>query len=387
MRRALIIVLDGAGAGEAPDSALYGDAGADTLGHVARAAGGLDIPNLERLGFGNIDEFPGVSRKSSPPASYGKMKEISAGKDTITGHWEMMGIVNEKPFPTYPEGFPSELIKKFEARIGTKTLGNKPASGTEIIEELGKEHLRTGYPIVYTSADSVFQIAAHERAIDIEDLYKMCKIARELLTPPHQVNRVIARPFTGSKGDFRRIGEKRKDFALPPPESTVIDALAERGIKVYSVGKVSEMFAMRGFTETVKYKGNMDGMEKTKALIKEKKEDSLFFVNLSDFDTLWGHRNDALGFAKALSEFDSALGEILPLLDKNDYLFITADHGCDPLHPGTDHTRELVPALFYNQGLKGKGLGLREGFMDLGKTVAEIFGVGYERGKSFLWAL
>jgi len=384
MKRALIIVLDGAGAGEAPDSALYGDAGADTLKHVARAVGGLNVPTMERLGFGNIDDFPGVARTSSPLASFGKMRELSAGKDTITGHWEMMGIITETPFPTYPKGFPPELISEFEKRIGRKILGNKPASGTEIIKELGREHVKTGSPIVYTSADSVFQIAAHVDVIQIEELYKMCKIAREFLTPPHQVNRVIARPFTGSNGDFRRIGEKRKDFSLLPPEKTVIDALAEKEITVYSIGKVSEMFAMRGFSETVKYKGNMEGMKKTKAHIREKKEECLFFVNLSDFDTLYGHRNDPQGFARALSEFDSALGGLLPLLEKDDYLFITADHGCDPLHPGTDHTRELVPVLFYNQRLKGKDIGLREGFMDIGKTVAEIFGVEYPRGKSFL---
>jgi phosphopentomutase len=384
MKSVLIIVLDGTGAGEAPDSAAWGDSGANTLGHVARAVGGLKTPVMEKLGLGNIDDFPGISRNPSTLASYGKMRELSAGKDTITGHWEMMGIVNPVPFPTYPHGFPPEVMAEFEKRIGRKSLGNKPASGTEIIKELGREHIKTGFPIVYTSADSVFQIAAHVDVIGIEELYKMCQTARNILTPPNQVNRVIARPFTGGNGQFTRIGEKRKDFALPPPGRTVVDALANKGIKVYSIGKVSEMFAMRGFTETIKYKGNMDGMEKTKALLREKKEDRLLFCNLSDFDTLYGHRNDAQGFARALSEFDTALGEVLPLLDKDDYLFITADHGCDPTHPGTDHTRELVPLLFYNKRLKGKDLGLREGFMDLGKTVADIFGVEYGRGKSFL---
>lgn len=381
--KAIIIVLDGVGIGEAPDSALYGDKGASTLPHVCEAVGGISLPVLEKLGLGSIQSLKGISQNRNPLASWGRMKELSSGKDTITGHWEMMGIINRVPFPTYPQGFPSGLIKNFEEKIGRKILGNKSASGTEIIDELGAEHLRTGYPIVYTSADSVFQIAAHENIIPVEELYSICRTARELLTPPNHVCRVIARPFRGTQGNFTRIGEKRKDLSLAPPEGTVLDKLSEKGIEVVSIGKVSEMFAGRGFSQTVKYKGNLDGMEKLRSFLKEMKRDSLIFANLSDFDTLYGHRNDAQGFARALSEFDSALGGLLPLIGPEDCLFITADHGCDPLHPGTDHTRELVPVLFYNKDIKGKDLGLREGYIDLGKTLADLFRIDFPLGKSF----
>ncbi len=382
--RAIIIVLDGTGAGAAPDSALYNDADANTLGHVAEAAGGLKLPSLARLGLGNIMEIKGVPPVSAPAASFGRMRELSAGKDTITGHWEMMDILNETPFPTYPEGFPAHIISEFERRTGRRVLGNKAASGTVIIEELGREHLRTGSPIVYTSADSVFQIAAHVDAVPVEELYRMCRTAREMLVFPDNVCRVIARPFEGGpEKNFRRISSKRKDFPLPPPGETVIDILAAHGVPVISVGKVAEMFDMRGFAAGAKTGGNLHGMQEIAKLL-ERQAHGLIFANLNDFDTLYGHRNDPEGFARALAEFDGWLDGFTSLLGAEDYLFITADHGNDPTTPGTDHSRELVPLLFFNKGKAGRDLGLREGFMDLGATVAEIFGVRAPRGKSFL---
>ena len=382
--RALIVVLDGAGAGAAPDSTLYGDAGANTLSHVAEAAGGLRLPVLERLGLGNAVRMKGVSPVPASAASYGRMRELSAGKDTITGHWEMMGIYNPAPFPTYPKGFPPRVISEFERRTGKKVLGNRAASGTVIIEELGGEHLRTGCPIVYTSADSVFQIAAHVDVIPVEELYEICRTAREILTAPDNVCRVIARPFAGATGNFTRISAKRKDFPLPPPEQTVLDMLAAKGVPVFSVGKVAEMFDMRGFTNgTIKTGGNVRGVEEIMKLLRMERT-GLIFANLNDFDTLFGHRNDPMGFARALMEFDGLLDGLLPLLGGEDYLFITADHGNDPTTPGTDHSRELVPLLFFSKGKPGRDLGLREGFFDLGATVAEIFGVRSPRGESFL---
>jgi phosphopentomutase len=385
--RAIILVLDGTGAGEAPDAPDYGDAGSNTLGHIAEAAGGLHLPTLQRLGLGNIGRFKGVSKNPEPLASFGLMRELSAGKDTITGHWEMMGIINKTPFPTYPEGFPIEIIRIFEERTGLKVLGNKAASGTEIIKELGEEHLRTGRPIVYTSADSVFQIAAHVDVIPPEKLYELCSTAREILVHPHHVCRVIARPFRGESGEsFERISGMRKDFALPPPSRTVIGLLAENGVAVYSVGKVGEMFSMRGFAGKIPVSDNRDNMEKTHRLIKEKEgERCLVFSNLTDFDTLYGHRNDADGFATALGEFDAALDDmILPVLKDDDYLFITADHGNDPSTPSTDHSREMAPIIFYNRLIPARDLGMREGFCDLGATVAGIFGLDFPVGKSFL---
>jgi phosphopentomutase len=382
--RVIIITVDGLGAGEAPDSAVYGDAGANTLGHVAEMSGGtLKLPMLERMGLGNIGEYRGIRKDPAPVASSGKMRELSAGKDTITGHWEMMGVINPVPFPTYPHGFPPGVIEEFEHRTGRRTIGNRPASGTRILEELGDEHVRTGALIVYTSADSVFQIAAHEGIVPVEELYRVCETAREVLRPPNHVCRVIARPFTGTSGAFIRTAEKRKDFSLPPPEKTVLDFAQEKGIPVYSVGKVAEMFAMRGFTDKVKCGGNTDALNKLKTAL-ENKKDCLIFSVLTDTDTLYGHRNDYAGFARALSEFDAALGGfILPMLRGDDYLFITADHGCDPTMPGTDHTRELVPIIFYHAGMRPTGLGTREGFVDLGATVAGILGIKGVKGKSF----
>ncbi len=381
MPRATIIILDGVGAGEMPDAASYGDEGSNTLKNLARAVGGLDLPTLEGMGLGNIIEIEGVSRREKPVASWGKMAELSAGKDTITGHWEMAGIVSKRPFPTYPNGFPLEIIEKFERRIGRSVLWNKPASGTELIRELGEEHMRTGQPIVYTSADSVFQIAAHEDIISVEELYRMCEAAREILRPPHNACRVIARPFVGPP--FVRT-YRRKDFALIPPEDTVLDMLCKNGIEVWSVGKVCDMYGKRGFTRCIKSAGNADGMEELSKALKEFLN-GLIFINLVDFDTLYGHRNKTGGFKDALEEFDSWLATFIPKLGGEDFLFITADHGCDPTTPSTDHSREYVPVLFYNNKLQPEDLGLRETFMDLGATVAEIFQIkGFRKGKSFL---
>lgn len=381
MSRVFIIVLDGVGVGEMPDSHEYGDQGSNTLGNLAHAVGGFRLPYLERLGLGNIGDFQGIKKVNNPLASYGKMEEISKGKDTITGHWEMMGIINEKPFPTYPEGFPPDIIEAFKKRINRDVLCNRPASGTEIIKDLGEEHMRTGSPIVYTSADSVFQIAAHEEVIPVKELYEICKTARDLLIAPHNVCRVIARPFVGPP--FKRTF-RRKDFALAPPENTVLDMLFERGIEVISVGKVSDMFSQRGFTRTMKTKGNSDGMKRIKEVLSTL-EKGLMFSNLVDFDTLYGHRNDTEGFNKALEEFDTWLPIFLNDLKNNDFLFITADHGLDPTTSSTDHSREYVPVLFYNKNLKGKNLGLRRGFLDIGATVAEIFEVReFPKGRSFL---
>lgn len=381
MPRAVIIIMDGVGVGEMPDAPEYKDQGSNTLSNLARAAGGLHLPCLAGLGLGNIGDFKGVERAGSPLASWGVMEELSKGKDTITGHWEMMGIVSERPFPTYPDGFPPEIIGEFERRIGRKTLWGRPASGTEIIKELGDEHMRTGFPIVYTSADSVFQIAAHEEVISVEELYGMCKVAREILKPPHDVCRVIARPFVGPP--FERT-YRRKDFPLPPPGKTVLDLLKEKGVKVISVGKVIDMFAGRGFTEGIKAAGNADIMARTAGALSSL-DGGLVFSNLVDFDTLYGHRNDVEGFKRALEEFDSWLTGFIPAFGDEDFLFLTADHGNDPTTPSTDHSREYVPVLFYNRKTYPKDLGMRKGFHDIGATVADIFGIGeFTRGKSFL---
>jgi phosphopentomutase len=378
--RAVIIVLDGVGAGEMSDASNYGDEGSNTLGNLARAVGGLTLPALEGLGLGNITEISGIGRNERPMASWGKMAELSAGKDTITGHWEMTGIVSERPFPTYPNGFPPEVIEEFETRIGREVLWNKPASGAEIIRELGDEHVRTGKPIVYTSADSVFQIAAHENIIGVDELYKMCQVARNILRPPHNVCRVIARPFVGPP--YERT-YRRKDFALTPPGDTVLDMLCRMQVKVWSVGKVCDMFGGRGFTRCIKSQGNADGLGKLDEAFSEL-DNGMIFINLVDFDTLYGHRNDTEGFKTALEEFDGWLSRFLSGLGEDDYLFITADHGCDPTTPSTDHSREYVPILFYNSGRAAVDLGLRESFLDLGATVAEIFEIEeFKRGRSF----
>lgn len=382
-RRVILIVLDSLGIGEAPDSHLFGDQGCNTLKHTAEAVCGLNLANLQKLGLGNIIEVPGVPPASQPQAAYGRMQEKSAGKDTTTGHWEMMGLVLERPFPTYPQGFPAELIEEFEKRIGRKTLGNKVASGTVIIEELGREHLETGYPIVYTSADSVFQIAAHEEVIPLEQLYQMCRTARELLVGEHAVGRVIARPFVGEPGSFKRTAH-RHDFSLEPPRH-ILDKLLESGCQVIGIGKIQDIYAGRGISQAMPTASNQDGVDKILAAL-ELDFHGLVFANLVDFDMLFGHRNDPKGYAQALEEFDARLPEIMGKMNREDLLVITADHGCDPTSPGTDHTREYVPLLVYGSAIKPVNLGIRSTFADVGQSAADYLGVTAPdlAGKSFL---
>jgi phosphopentomutase len=383
-RKAILLVLDGVGIGELPDAADYGDEGSNTLVNMAKAVGGLNLPNLQRMGLGNIEQIEGIPPAEKPIACYGKMREVSAGKDTTTGHWEIAGIIREKPFPTYPNGFPPEIIEAFEKAIGRKVLGNKPASGTAIIEELGEEHLRTGYPIVYTSADSVFQIAAHEEIVPVEQLYEWCRIAREILRGEHEVARVIARPFIGTPGNFKRTA-RRKDFSVPPPYPTLLDALTEAGLKVVTVGKVDDIFADRGVTFAVHTSDNRDGMQQVETLTAQDDFDFLW-CTLVDFDTVYGHRNNPQGFAQALREFDEWLGNFLPKLREGDLLIITADHGNDPTTPSTDHSREYVPLLIWTPSLKeGKPLGVRQTFADVAATIADWLKVEWHgAGKSCL---
>jgi phosphopentomutase len=384
IKRVVLIVLDSCGVGELPDAFKYGDQGSNTLSNTAKAVGRLHLPNLQRLGLGNIASISGVKPQKEPLASYGKMAEVSAGKDSTSGHWEMTGVILKTPFPVYPHGFPDELIKRFEKAVGTEVLGNKPASGTEIIKELGEEHLRTSKPIVYTSADSVFQIAAHEEKIPVPRLYEICQIARELLTGENAVARVIARPFVGKPGSFRRT-DRRKDFSLPPPERTILDNLQDKKVKIIGIGKINDLFAGRGISRSIHTRDNQDAMDKLIQTIKEEKE-GLIFINLVDFDMVWGHRNDIQGFAKGLEDFDRRLEEVLDLLQTYDVLIITADHGCDPTTPSTDHSREYVPLLIFGKKLKkGVDLGTRISFSDISATLADIFGVqGTGKGES-LW--
>ena len=381
VNRVNVIVLDSVGVGYLPDAEKFGDLGAATLPHIAEELNGLDLPNLEKLGLGNIVDIEGVDQVENAQASFGKMKEQSNGKDTTTGHWELAGLVSKKPFPTYPNGFPKEVMDQFHEAIGRESLANKPASGTVIIEELGEEHLETGKPIVYTSADSVFQIAAHEEVIPVEELYEMCKKARDILQGEHAVARVIARPFVGELGDFTRTAN-RKDFSLQPPEKTVLDHLKEAGKDVLAVGKIENIFAQQGITDAVHTKNNMDGVDKTLEYLKENNE-GLIFSNLVDFDQNYGHRRNPEGYAQALENFDQRLPEIIENLNDDDLLIITADHGCDPTHKGTDHTREYVPLLVYG-AKENLDLGTRETYADLAATIADIFAVsdtGY--GSSF----
>ncbi len=370
--RTVIIVLDGVGVGHAPDAEKYGDLGAQTIQHIAEKLGGLFLRNMWRLGLANIFPIEGMSRNPSPVGAYTHMVEQSAGKDSTSGHWELGGLIVEKPFPTYPNGFPPEIIEEFERRIGRKVLGNKPASGTVIIQELGEEHLKTGYPIVYTSADSVFQIAAHEEIVPVEQLYEWCRIAREILTGEHAVARVIARPFVGKPGNFVRT-PRRHDFSLPPFDKTMLDLAKENGYPVVAVGKIYDLYAGQGITQHFSTTDNTDGIRRTIEQIRDKK-DGILMTNLVDFDMKYGHRRNVVGFAAALREFDDALPEIMESLAPDDILFITADHGNDPTHRGTDHTREQVPLLVYGKSVKPTDLGERKTFADLGATVAEILG-------------
>jgi phosphopentomutase len=382
--RVIWIVLDSVGIGELPDAAAYGDVGRDTLGHIARSRP-LQLPNLVRLGLANIKPLADLTPAANPAGSYGKGATVSPGKDTTTGHWEMAGIWLEQAFPVYPRGFPKPLIEEFERQIGRGTLGNKPASGTEIIKELGEEHVRTGFPIVYTSGDSVFQIATHEEVIPIAELYRMCEIARKLLAGSNRVGRVIARPFIGAAGNFRRT-ERRHDYAVEPPRPMLLDVLAESKTPVFGVGKIHDIYNGRGVEEYVTTKNNADGMAKlTEALIQ--RPNGLIFANLVDFDMLYGHRKDVEGFARSLEEFDALLGPFLESLRPSDLVLITADHGCDPdpVNPTTDHSREYVPILAYSSRVRaGASLGTRATLADMGQTVAENFGKSIPHGTSFL---
>ena len=382
IQRAIIIVVDSMGIGELPDAGRYGDLGSNTLANTASFVGGLDLPNLAALGLGNICDIRGIDPAQPPMASYGKMAERSAGKDSTTGHWELMGLYLTEPFPTYPSGFPTELMEAFETAIDRSAIGNKPASGTEIVKELGQEHMKTGSPIVYTSADSVFQIAAHEAVIAPDELYRICRVARRILTGKHNVARVIARPFNGKPGSFMRT-ERRKDFSLEPPGKTILDFALENKIPVKGIGKIGELFSFRGLTSSVHTDNNMHGMDKLIDSLRADPE-GIIFINLVDFDMLWGHRNDAPGYAKGLADFDLRLKEVLEMLGKQDVLIITADHGCDPTTPSTDHSREYVPILAYGKSLAAVDLGTRQTFADVGKTIAGLLHFDAPvHGKSF----
>jgi phosphopentomutase len=377
----LLIVLDSVGIGEMPEAADYGDSGADTLGHTL-ASRNVDIPNLRHMGLANIRRLP-VEPVEKPNGIFGKAATSSSGKDTTTGHWEMSGIITAKPFPTYPNGFPPRVIEPFEHAIGRKVLGNKPASGTEIIKELGEEHALTGRPIVYTSADSVFQIAAHEEVVPLEQLYQWSKIAREQLTGEDEVGRVIARPFVGEPGSFRRT-EARQDFAIDPPEDTLLDRVKSAGLAVTAVGKIGSIFCHRGTTEELKAGNNNASVDQTLHALRSTGR-GLIFTNLVDFDMLYGHRNDVEGYARALEEFDRRLPEIQKAMRDDDLLMISADHGCDPADVSTDHTREYVPVLAWGRRARaGVDLGIRSSLADIGQTVAENFGLELQAGRSFL---
>ena len=383
-QRVIWIVLDSVGIGPLPDAAEYGDLGRDTLGHIARSRP-LKVPNLVQLGLANIKPLAHLAAPAQPAGCFGKGATRSPGKDTTTGHWEMAGIWLDQAFPVYKQGFPRELIQQFEKAIGRKTLGNKPASGTEILKELGEEHMRTGFPIVYTSGDSVFQIAAHEEVIPIAELYRMCEIARKMLDGPHRVGRVIARPFTGTPGSFRRT-ERRHDYAVEPPRPMLLDVLAEGNVPVLGIGKIHDIYNGRGVQNYLTTRNNADGMEKLHAALRQQTS-GLVFANLVDFDMLYGHRKEVEGFARSLEEFDAMLGSLLDQMEPSDLLLITADHGCDPddCSPSTDHSREYVPILAYSPGgRRGINLGVRPTLADMGQTVAENFGGAIPRGTSFL---
>jgi len=383
--RVSVIVLDGVGAGEAPDSAAYGDAGSNSLGNTAAAVGGLNLPNLEALGFGYITPMLGVKQVENPAGAYGRLKPQSAGKDTIIGHWEMMGIYLDKPMPTYPNGFPRELLDEYEKLIGRKTIGNFPASGTEIIKDLGEEHMRTGSPIVYTSADSVFQIAANEAIIPIDELYRISKIARELLSGEHAVGRVIARPFVGdTAANFKRT-DRRRDYPLLPATPTVMDKLIDANYAVWSIGKIDDIFGHRGITHK---QHTLDNNESSQAVIDSLAEpfEGLIFANLIEFDMIYGHRNDTRGYASALERFDSYVPGIRAAMKPGDIAIVTGDHGVDPTTESTDHSREMVPLLVYGPAItKGINLDTRDSFADIGATICDIFGLEAPLiGESFL---
>ena len=379
--RVVILVCDSFGVGDAPDADAYGDAGANTLGNTARAVGGIDAPNLGALGLGALTDVVGVSPRADPGTAHGRLTERSAGKDTTTGHWEMAGIVLDRPFPLYPGGFPPEIIEPFEAQVGHQVLGNLPASGTEIIADLGEEHLRTGRPIVYTSGDSVFQIAAHTDVVSLQQLYEWCRVARRLLVGEHAVGRVIARPFSGPAGAFVRRPERR-DFSVPPPGPTLLTRCLEHGVSVYGVGKIRDIFAQQGVTEAVYSDSNDHGLDLTLKYMR-RPGPALVFANLVDFDSKYGHRNDPEGYARAVEALDRRLPELVGALDGG-ALFLTGDHGCDPTTASTDHTRERTPLLGVGMPGGPHEVGARESFSDLGATAAELLGVPWDlEGASF----
>ncbi len=374
LKRAILVVLDGVGVGANPDAHAYGDDGASSLEHCAQAVGGLELPNLGRIGLGNITPILGTPPTDKALGSYGRMAEAATGKDSTTGHWEMTGVVLHKPLPTYPHGFPAHLVDQFEKAIGREVLGNKAASGTEIIKELGEEHLRIGRPILYTSADSVFQLAAHQDVIPLEELYHMCRIARDMLSGDNAVGRVIARPFIGTPGNFRRT-EHRRDFSLAPLGTTLLDVIKESGREVIGIGKIEDLFAGRGLTRRDHTETNKDGMAATLRLL-ERDFTGLLFVNLVEFDMLWGHRRDSQGYAQALRDVDDWFAQVQKVMQPGDAIFFTADHGNDPTYRGSDHTREQVPLLAYGQPVRaGVDLGARSTFADLGQTLAQAFEV------------
>jgi len=384
IQRVILLILDSVGMGALPDAAEYGDAGSDTLGNIARAMGGLHLPRLGALGLGCIGDVLGVPPASQPEGAYGRMAEASRGKDTTVGHWEIAGLISPRPLPTYPRGFPVELVREFERRIGRQVLGNRPASGTVIIEEMGAEHVRTGRPILYTSADSVFQVAAHEQAIPLAELYRICEIARAMLQGEHAVGRVIARPFVGEPGRFARTANRR-DWSLPPPGETVLDRLSAAGYAVAAVGKIEDIFAGRGISAAEHSEDNMQGVEVTLRRM-AREAAGLIFTNLVDFDMRWGHRNDPAAYAQGLEAFDTRLPELRAAMRSGDLLILTADHGCDPTTPSTDHSREYVPLLVCGAMVRpGADLGTRSTFADVAATLAEIFGLGkWPVGESFL---
>jgi len=383
LRRAIVVVLDGVGAGANPDAQVYGDAGASSLEHCAQAVGGLELPHLGSLGLGNITPIVGTPPRADTAGAYGKMRATAAGKDSVAGHWEMMGVVLQKPLPTYPHGFPPDIVQAFEQAIGRRVLGNKAASGTEIIKELGAEHMRTGSPILYTSADSVFQVAAHQDIIPLAELYRMCQIARDMLTGENAVGRVIARPFIGTPGTFQRT-EHRRDFALAPLGTTLLDLLKSAGKEVVGIGKIEDLFAGRGLTQRDHTETNREGMAATLHWL-ERDFEGLLFVNLVEFDMLWGHRRDSEGYAQALRDVDVWVPQVQRLMRPTDALFFAADHGVDPTYRGTDHTREYVPLLAYGKPVRpGVNLEIRPTFADLGQTLAQTFAVGtLKAGTSF----
>lgn len=385
MKRVVLIVLDSVGVGEMPDAQMYGDKGSHTLDHTFEACNGLNIPNLKKLGLGNIEGVKALGKEESVIGAFGKSSEKSIGKDTVTGHWEIGGVILDKPLNTYPDGFSDKIINDFKKKAKIDgILGNKVASGTAIIEELGEEHVKTGYPIIYTSADSVFQIAAHEEVVGLGNLYKMCEIAREMLVGEDVVGRVIARPFVGEVGSFKRTSNRR-DYALDPFGKTALEYIKENGMSVAAVGKIEDIYNGKGVTEAVHIKNNMDGVDKTLEYM-DKIDNGLIFTNLVDFDMLYGHRNDPKGYGKAIEDFDGRLNEIYSKLRDEDILIITADHGCDPTTESTDHSREYIPILVYGKQVKGgTELGIRDSFTDIGKSILDYLGIDNNlEGKSFI---